>query len=36
VLRLQRDLADLAGDRLKNRLRQLGKLVGRDTAIFTK
>jgi exopolyphosphatase/guanosine-5'-triphosphate,3'-diphosphate pyrophosphatase len=36
VLRLPRDLADLAGDRLKNRLRQLGKLVGRDTTIVTK
>jgi exopolyphosphatase/guanosine-5'-triphosphate,3'-diphosphate pyrophosphatase len=36
VLRFQRGLADLAGDRLKHRLRQLGKLVGRDTAIVTK
>lgn len=36
VLRLQRDLADLAGDRLKNRLRQLGKQIGRETRIVTK
>ena len=33
-LKLGRDLSALAGDRLKSRLRQLGKLIGRDSAIL--
>jgi exopolyphosphatase/guanosine-5'-triphosphate,3'-diphosphate pyrophosphatase len=36
VLRLEGALAALQGERLFNRLRQLGKLIGRDPAIKTK
>jgi exopolyphosphatase/guanosine-5'-triphosphate,3'-diphosphate pyrophosphatase len=36
VLRLEGDLAPLEGERLLNRLRQLGKLIGRDPMIRTK
>jgi len=36
VLRLEGDLAPLEGERLLNRLRQLGKLIGRDPVIRTK
>jgi exopolyphosphatase/guanosine-5'-triphosphate,3'-diphosphate pyrophosphatase len=36
ILRLERGFAALAGDRLRTRVRQLGKLIGRDSAIITK
>lgn len=36
VLRLEGDLAPLDGERLFNRVRQLGKLIGRDPVIRTK
>jgi exopolyphosphatase/guanosine-5'-triphosphate,3'-diphosphate pyrophosphatase len=36
VLRLKGELAALAGERLFNRLRQLGKLIGREAVIRTE
>jgi exopolyphosphatase / guanosine-5'-triphosphate,3'-diphosphate pyrophosphatase len=35
VLRLEGELAALSGDRLKKRLNQLGKLIGRKSEIST-
>jgi exopolyphosphatase/guanosine-5'-triphosphate,3'-diphosphate pyrophosphatase len=35
VLTLPRDLADLASDRLTNRLKQLGRLIGREVMVTT-
>jgi exopolyphosphatase/guanosine-5'-triphosphate,3'-diphosphate pyrophosphatase len=35
VLRLEGDLAALAGERLLNRLRQLARLVGREPVMVT-
>jgi exopolyphosphatase/guanosine-5'-triphosphate,3'-diphosphate pyrophosphatase len=35
VLRLEGDLATLAGERVFNRLRQLGRLIGREAEILT-
>jgi exopolyphosphatase / guanosine-5'-triphosphate,3'-diphosphate pyrophosphatase len=35
VLRLQGELAALAGERLHNRLRQLARLIGREPEIVT-
>jgi len=35
VLSLPSDLADLSNERLTNRLKQLGRLIGRETAVMT-
>lgn len=36
VLRLEGDLASLAGDRIASRLKTLGRLIGRDSEVRTK